>query len=59
MIANALFAATGLTLALVFYLANELRFLIPYRLVLVHQCGVITMLFGMETRGKTLEELSP
>ena len=45
MIANALFAATGLTLALVFYLANELRFLIPYRLVLVHQCGVITMLF--------------
>lgn len=39
MIANALFAATGLTLALFFYLANKLHFLIPYRFLLVHQYG--------------------
>ena len=45
MIANASFAATGLTLALVFFLLNELRFLIPYRLVLVHQCGTLALLF--------------
>ena len=37
MIANALFAATGLTLALIFFLGNELRFLIPYRFLLLHQ----------------------
>jgi hypothetical protein len=37
MIANALFAATGLTLALIFFLGNELRFLIPYRSLLLHQ----------------------
>jgi len=37
MIANALFAATGLTLALLFFLGNQLRFLIPYRFLLVHQ----------------------
>ena len=40
MIANALFAATGLMLALLFALANELRFLIPYRMLLVHQYGI-------------------
>lgn len=37
MIANSLFAATGLTLALIFFLGNELRFLIPYRFLLLHQ----------------------
>ena len=37
MIANALFAATGLTLALIFFLGDELRFLIPYRSLLLHQ----------------------
>ena len=37
MIANAIFAATGLTLGLVFFLANELRFLIPYRELLLHR----------------------
>ena len=37
MIANALFAATGLTLALIFFLGNQLRFLIPYRFLLLHQ----------------------
>ena len=46
MIANAIFAATGFTLALVFFLANELHFLIPYRLVLVHQCGRTALLFA-------------
>ena len=46
MIANAIFAATGLTLALAFFLANELRFLIPYRLVLVHRCGTMAVLFS-------------
>jgi hypothetical protein len=38
-IANALLAATGLTLALFFFLGNQLRFLIPYRFLLVHQYG--------------------
>lgn len=37
MIANALFAATGLTLALIFFLGNDLRFLIPYRFLLLNQ----------------------
>ena len=46
MIANAIFAATGITLALVFFLANELRFLIPYRLLLLHQCGKSSLLFS-------------
>lgn len=45
MIANALFAATGLTLAFVFFLANELRYLIPYRLVLVHYYGVAILFY--------------
>jgi hypothetical protein len=39
MIANALLAATGLTLALFFFLGNQLQFLIPYRFLLVHQYG--------------------
>jgi hypothetical protein len=43
-IANALFAATGLTLALIFFLGNELRFLIPYRLFLIHQYGASILL---------------
>ena len=44
MIANALFAATGLTLALIFFLGNELRFLIPYRFLLLHQYGAPILL---------------
>ncbi len=44
MIANSLFAATGLTLALIFFLGNELRFLIPYRFFLVHQYGASILL---------------
>lgn len=46
MIANALFAATGLTLALLFFLGNELRFLIPYRSLLVHQYGMAILIFA-------------
>ncbi|HKW17589.1 MAG TPA: hypothetical protein VJO35_08790 [Terriglobales bacterium] len=42
MIANAIFTATGLTLALVFFLTNELRFLIPFRQLLVcHYSAII------------------
>ena len=44
MIANSLFAATGLTLALIFFLGNELRFLIPYRFLLLHQYGAAILL---------------
>jgi hypothetical protein len=39
MIANALFAATVLILALLFFLGHELQFLIPFRFLLVHQYG--------------------
>ena len=39
MIANALFAASVLMLALLFFLAKELQFLIPYRFLLLHQYG--------------------
>jgi hypothetical protein len=45
MIANALFAATGLTLALLFFLGSELRFLIPYRSLLVQQYGMAILIF--------------
>jgi len=45
MISNALFAATGLTLALVFFLTNELRFLIPYRYLLLHQYGTAILVY--------------
>ena len=56
MIANALFAATGLTLALLFFLGNQLRFLIPYRFLLVHQYEtailvMVTVLFVNLTGG--------
>ena len=44
MIANSLFAATGVTLALIFFLGNELRFLIPYRFLLLHQYGTAILL---------------
>lgn len=45
MIANALLASTGLTLGLLFFLANELRFLIPYRALLVHEYGMAILIF--------------
>jgi hypothetical protein len=45
MIANALLASTGLTLALFFFLGNELRFLIPYRFLLIHEYGMAILIF--------------
>jgi len=36
MIANALFVAAIIMLALVFFLARALRFLVPYRYLLIH-----------------------
>jgi hypothetical protein len=56
MIANSLFAATGLTLALLFFLGDQLRFLIPYRFLLVHQYEtailvMVTVLFVNLTGG--------
>ena len=44
MIANALFAATALVLALLFSLTGQLRFLVPYRLFLIHQYGTTILL---------------
>lgn len=44
MIANAIFAATALMLGLLFLLAGQLRFLIPYRLLLVHQYGTAILI---------------
>lgn len=46
MIANALFAASGLTLALVFFLGNTLRFLIPYRFLLIHQYRAAILIYA-------------
>ena len=45
MIANALLASTGLTLALFFFLGNQLRFLIPYRSLLIHEYGTAILIF--------------
>jgi hypothetical protein len=39
-IANALIVTVATLLALAFYLMSELRFLIPYRRILIHQYGV-------------------
>ena len=44
MISNALLAATGVTLALFFLLLGQLRFLIPYRSLLIHHYGIIILL---------------
>ena len=44
MIANALFAATALLLALLFSLTGQLRFLAPYRLLLIQQYGTTILL---------------
>lgn len=48
MIANALFAAAVLVMALLFFLAGSLRFLIPYRyLILHHYSPVIALYLGV------------
>jgi len=44
MISNALLASTGITLALLFLLLGQLRFLIPYRLLLIHHYGTTILL---------------
>jgi hypothetical protein len=45
MIANALIVTIALLLGLGFWLMGELKFLIPYRHVLRHQCGGILLLW--------------
>lgn len=45
MIANAIFAATGVTLALAFFLLNSLRFLIPFRFLLLHRYSPKALVF--------------
>ncbi len=44
MISNALLASTGFTLALFFLLLGQLRFLIPYRSLLIHHYGTTILL---------------
>jgi membrane protein implicated in regulation of membrane protease activity len=44
MIANAIFAAAALMLAALFLLTGQLRFLVPYRLLLIHQYGTTILL---------------
>ena len=45
MIANAIFAATVVNLAVFFFLAHQLRFLVPYRWLLIHHYGPAILLF--------------
>ena len=45
MIANALIVTIAVLLALGFWLMGELRFLIPYRIVLFHQYGAVLLLW--------------
>ena len=43
MIANALILTVALLLALGFWLMGELKFLIPYRHILIHQYGTVIL----------------
>lgn len=45
-IANALIVTIAILLALGFWLMGELRFLIPYRHLLVHQYGAVILLWA-------------
>lgn len=45
MIANALIVTIALLLALGFWLMGELKFLVPYRHVLIHQYGAVLLLW--------------
>ena len=45
MIANALFAATAVVLALLLFLAAKLRFLTPYRFLILHHYAPAILLF--------------
>jgi hypothetical protein len=42
-IANALMLTIALLLALAFWLMNELKFLIPYRFIILHQYGDVLL----------------
>lgn len=46
MIANALIITIALLLALGFWLMGQLRFLIPYRSILIHQYGTVMLLWA-------------
>jgi hypothetical protein len=46
LIANALFVAAVIMLALVFFLARALRFLVPYRYLLIHHYAASISLFA-------------
>jgi hypothetical protein len=45
MIANALILTIAVLLALLFWLMGELKFLIPYKAILIHQYGTSIFLF--------------
>jgi hypothetical protein len=45
MIANALIITVAILLALAFWLMGELKFLIPYRHILIHQYGDVILLW--------------
>lgn len=45
MIANALIVTVAILLAIGFWLMSELRFLIPYRLILYHQYGGVILIW--------------
>lgn len=45
MIANALFAAAVLVMAVLFFLAGSLRFLVPYRYLIFHHYGPVIGLY--------------
>ena len=45
MIANALILTIAILLALGFWLMGELKFFIPYKAVLLHQCGTAILAF--------------
>jgi hypothetical protein len=45
MIANALFAAAILVMAVLFFLASSLRFLVPYRYLILHRYAPVIALY--------------
>lgn len=44
MISNALIVTIAILFALGFWLMGELKFLIPYKHILIHQCGDVVLL---------------
>src|SRR5216684_2212225 len=45
MIANTVLATIAIQMAVGFWLLGELKFLIPYRHILIHQCGRVILLW--------------